>query len=104
MICPKCGYEVKEEWISCPKCGTPLEPPTPAAIVGQAVTKLFGGLVEAGFIEERSEAEKEEDFARAQVAEIGRRVARDIENIILESIEAYDYQERIRRRKEKANE
>jgi hypothetical protein len=104
MTCPKCGYEVKEDWIICPKCGAPLEPPTPAAIIGQAVTKVVGGLVEAGFIEERSEAERKEDFASAQIADIGRRVAKDIESIISEAITAYDYQERIRRRKERTKE
>ena len=101
MTCPKCGYELKEGWISCPKCGLQLEPPTPEAIVGQMVTKILGGLVEAGFIEERSEAEREEDFDRAQIAEVGRRVAKDVENMISEAITAYDYQERIRRKREK---
>ncbi len=104
MNCPKCGYEVKEDWITCPKCGAPLEPPTAAAIVGQIVTKIVGGSIEADFIEERSEAEREEDFGRAQIAEIGRRVAKDIESIVSEAITAYDYQERIRRRKERTKE
>lgn len=101
MNCPKCGYEVKEDWISCPKCGLPLEPPTSEAIVGQMVTKILGGLVEAGFIQERTEAEREKDLDRAQIAEVGRRVSKDIENLISEAITAYDYQERIRRKKEK---
>lgn len=101
MNCPKCGYEIKEDWISCPKCGLPLEPPTPEAVVGKMVTRILGGLVEAGFIEERSIAEEEGERDRAEVAEIGRRVAKDIENMIVETITAYDYQERIRRKREK---
>jgi DNA-binding HxlR family transcriptional regulator len=102
MLCPKCGYKIEEDWIVCPKCGLPLEPPTPEAIVGQMVTRILGGLVEAGFIEERSVAERKGEKERAEIAEIGRSVAKDIENMISEAITAYDYQERIRRRKEKA--
>jgi uncharacterized protein (UPF0212 family) len=103
MNCPKCGYaEIKEEWVSCPKCGQPLEPPTTEAIVGQMVTKILGGFVEAGFIQERKEAEREKDLGRAQIAEVGRKVGKDIETLISEAIIAYDYQERIKRRKEKS--
>lgn len=75
-----------------------IRTPTPEAIVGQMVTKILGGLVEAGFIEERSEAERKGNFDRAQITEVGRRVAKDIENMISEAITSYDYQERIRRR------
>jgi uncharacterized protein (UPF0212 family) len=103
MNCPKCGYaEIKEDWVSCPKCGQLLEPPTAEAIFGQMVTKIFGGLIEAGFIEERKDAEREKDSGRAQIAEVGRRVSKDIETLISEAITAYDYQERIKRRQEKS--
>jgi hypothetical protein len=101
MNCPKCGYELKEDWVSCPKCGQILEPPTAEAIVGQMVTKILGGFIEAGFIQERTDAEREKDSGRSQIAEVGRKVSKDIENLISEAITAYDYQERIRRRKEK---
>ncbi len=25
LICPNCHYEIKDEWISCPKCGLALK-------------------------------------------------------------------------------
>ena len=101
MVCPRCGSKIEEDWVACPRCGLDLEPPTPEALVGQMVTKIVGGLVEAGFLMEQSVAEEEGDIDRARIAEVGKRVSKDIETMISDAITTYDYQERIKKRKAK---
>lgn len=99
MPCPRCSNPIEDEWVSCPRCGFALEAPSPEAIVGQMVTKIVGGLVEAGFLYEQYDAEKRGEVDRARAAEVGRRVSKDLETMISDAISTYDYQERSKRRR-----
>lgn len=101
MQCSRCGTRVQDDWIACPKCGLSLEAPSPEVLIGRVVTKLIGGMVEAGFLTEQEIAEEEGDHVRAKNLEIGRKVSKDIEYMISEALETYDYQDRVKRLKEK---
>ena len=54
--CPSCGTEISSDAVSCPKCGHPMKPPTPAKppginlsdpvhLVGCAVAVIFLGVI-----------------------------------------------------------
>jgi hypothetical protein len=94
MSCPNCGSKIEVDWVSCPRCGQPLRLTTPVAVVGQIITKVVGGLAEAGLLEKQQEAEKSEEKGKELFFEVSRKFTKDVESLVLDLISDYDRQQK----------
>jgi hypothetical protein len=88
--CTNCQTPLQEGWKVCPKCALPTGPSTPEGAIGLILTKIVGGILDAGFHAQASDAETKGESDRAYANEAARRITREIEGTVSSAILAWD--------------
>jgi hypothetical protein len=90
LRCSNCQTPLQAGWQVCPKCALPTGPSTPEGAIGLILTKIVGGILDAGLHAQASDAQSKDDEERAYATETARRITREIEGAVSSAILAWD--------------
>jgi hypothetical protein len=68
--------------------------PAVEVVVGQILTKVIGGLIEAGLTQVEADARAKGQHTDAEQAAIAKRISKDVENLVSGAISDFDAEER----------